>query len=218
MELNLQQRVCIKFCVKNGLNGARTLEMLKKCFGNDTLEKTVVYQWHERFRSGRKSVKDDKRSGRPSTSKTDENVDKVKEIVVKNRKLTIRELAEDLNIAYGSVQDILVNDLGFRRVAAKLVPKDLNFLQKRDRVDIAKPSNSPDLAPCDFFLFNRIKKPLRGTRFSSREEIMEKSKTALMAIPNTEYKKCFEDWIKRWHKCVAVDGKYFEGENINIDE
>ena len=43
-----------------------------------------------------------------------------------------------MNIAYGSAQDILVNDLGLRRVAAKLVPKDLNFIQKRDRVDVAK--------------------------------------------------------------------------------
>ena len=44
------------------------------------------------------------------------------------------EIAEELNIA----QDILVNDLGLRRVAAKLVPKDLNVMQKRDRVDFAK--------------------------------------------------------------------------------
>ena len=53
-------------------------------------------------------------------------------------KLTIREIAEELNIAYGSAQDILVNDLGLRRVAVKLVPKDLNFMQKSDRVDVAK--------------------------------------------------------------------------------
>jgi len=138
MELNLQQRVCIKFCVKNGFNGAKTLEMLEKCFGNDALKKTTVYQWHERFTLGRESVKDDERSGRPSTSKTDKKIDKVKEMLTENRKLTIRELADNLNIAYGSVQDIIVNDLGLRRVAAKLVPKDLNFMQKRDRVDIAK--------------------------------------------------------------------------------
>ena len=55
-----------------------------------------------------------------------------------SRKLTIREIGEELNIAYGSAQDILVNDLGLRRVAAKLVPKDLNFMQKRDRADVAK--------------------------------------------------------------------------------
>ncbi|CAK9829627.1 Protein GVQW3 [Anthophora retusa] len=132
------QRVCIKFCVKNGFNGPQTLDMLEKCFGNDTLSRSNVFRWHERFRSGRESVEDDKRSGRPSTSKTDENIDKIKEMLSENRKLTIRELAEDLNIAYGSVQDVLVSDLGLRRVVAKLVPKDLNFMQKKDRVEISK--------------------------------------------------------------------------------
>jgi len=38
------------------------------------------------------------------------------------------------------------------------------------------------MAPCDFFLFERVKK-LWGMRFNSRKEVMEKSKTALMAIP-----------------------------------
>jgi len=78
MELNLHQRVCIKFCVKNGFNGAKTLEMLGNCFDSDVLKKTTVYEWHERFRSGRESVEDDERSGRPSTSKTDENINKMR--------------------------------------------------------------------------------------------------------------------------------------------
>jgi len=55
------------------------------------------------------------------------------------------------------------------------------------------------------------KKPLWGMRFNSRKEVMEKSKTALMAIPTIEFQKCFESWIKRWHKCVAVDGEYLKG-------
>ena len=50
------------------------------------------------------------------------------------------------------------------------------------------------------------------------DEVMEKSKMALMAIPQTDYKKCSEDWIKHWHKCVAVDGEYFKGDNIYYDE
>ena len=73
-----------------------------------------------------------------------------------------------------------------------------NFLTKNATNTIQQPLNSPDLAACDFFLFNRVKKPLRGTRFSSREEVMEKSQEAPMDIPKTEYKKCFKDWIKRW--------------------
>ena len=92
----------------------------------------------ERFRSGRESVEDDERSGRPSTAKTDKNINKIKGWMTVSRKLTIREIAEDLSIAYGSAQYILVNDLGLRCVAAKLVPKDLNLMQKRDRVDFAR--------------------------------------------------------------------------------
>ena len=45
---------------------------------------------------------------------------------------------------------------------------------------------------------------------------MKKSKTALMVKPKTEYKKCFEDWVKPWHECIAVDEEYFEGDNIHL--
>ena len=180
----------------------------------------------------RESVDDDERSGRSPTSKTDENVDKIKEMMTQNRKLTIGEMAANLNIAYESVQDILFNDLGLREAIRQKRP-DLwessnarshktivirNFLTKNRTNTIQEPPNSTDLTPCDYFLFSRLKKSLRGTRFSSQEEIMKKSNTALMAKPKTEYKKCFEDWIKRWHECDAVDEEYFEGHNIDFDE
>jgi len=58
---------------------------------------------------------------------------KMREMLINNRKLTIRELVEDLNIDYGSIQDIVVNGLGLRRIAAKLVPKELNFKKKGPR-------------------------------------------------------------------------------------
>ena len=66
-------------------------------------------------------------------------------------------------------------------------------LAKNEMNTIQQPPNLPDLAPCDFFLFGRLEKPLRGTRYSTRDEVMEKSKMALMVIPQTDYKKCFED-------------------------
>ena len=73
-----------------------------------------------------------------------------------------------------------------------------HFLTKNGTNTIRQSPNSTDLLPCDFFLSSRLKKSLRETRFSSQEEIMKKSKTALMAKPKTEYKNCLEDWIKRW--------------------
>lgn len=39
-----------------------------------------------------------------------------------------------------------------------------------------------------------------------------------MDIPKTECLQCFNDWIKRWHKCVAVDGEYFEEGDLDSDE
>ena len=64
---------------------------------------------------------------------------------------------------------IIWNDfLEMKRVAAQLVPKDLNFVQKLDGVKaknstniIEQPPYSPDKAPADFFLFPELKLPHR---------------------------------------------------------
>ncbi|KYQ49655.1 hypothetical protein ALC60_11269 [Trachymyrmex zeteki] len=88
-------------------------------YGESTLSKKNVYKWYKLFQEGRENVNDEPRSGRPSTSKTDENVQEVKEIVLKNRRITIREIVDDLNISFGSCQSILTDVLGMTRVSAK---------------------------------------------------------------------------------------------------
>ncbi|XP_018330604.1 uncharacterized protein LOC108740684 [Agrilus planipennis] len=87
------------------------------------------------FKTYRADVKDD---GHPSTSITDKNTDGVKKIVLTNHRITVREFAENLNISIDSCHSIFINDLGMRRVAAKFVPKLLNFDQKQHRINIAK--------------------------------------------------------------------------------
>ena len=67
--------------------------MLKKASSNDAMSQPRIYEWHKRFLEGREDVEDDARSGRPSTSITDENVEKIKAIVLANRRITIREVA-----------------------------------------------------------------------------------------------------------------------------
>ena len=69
-----EQRICVKFCVKNGKSVTETFEMLKIAFGEEAMCRTQTYEWWKRFKEGRTSVDDDPRSGRPSTSKTDDNV------------------------------------------------------------------------------------------------------------------------------------------------
>ena len=74
-------------------------EMLTKAYGESAMSKTKVYRQYNRFQDGRE---DNERSGRPSTLTTDENVEKVKEIVMNDRRITIREVADDVGISIGS--------------------------------------------------------------------------------------------------------------------
>lgn len=83
---------------------------------------------------------------------------------------------------------------------------------------VPQPPYSPDLAPCDFWLFNQLKRPLRGHRFDSIEEIKRESLRALKAISEEAFSKCFEDWKTRWHKCIVSQGDYFEGDEIDLEE
>ena len=82
----MDERICFKFWVKNGIKCSKTLEML--------------------FQDGREDVNDEPRSGRPSTSTTYENVEAVKKIVLENRRITIREVAEDVGISVGTCHEI----------------------------------------------------------------------------------------------------------------
>jgi len=73
--------------------------MLKLAYGDAAVTTKTVYKWFERFRNGCESVEDE-RSGRPSTSKTQKNVERVSDMIRPNRRLTIRKISEHLNISY----------------------------------------------------------------------------------------------------------------------
>jgi hypothetical protein len=98
MDSNIEQRVCIKFCVKLGKPATGTLEMLCEAFGEHSLSRAAVFEWHSRFTVGQVSVEDDERSGRPSASKTTENVEKFRELIHEDRRRTIHEFADTVGM------------------------------------------------------------------------------------------------------------------------
>ena len=71
------------------------------------------------------------------------------------------------------------------------------------------PPYSPDLSPCDFLLFPRLKKMLSGNKY--RSSLGSAIYQCLQQIPKEDYLSAFRDWVKRFKKCVSVKGKYFEG-------
>jgi transposase len=69
----LEQRINIKFCTKSGKSASETVQMLTEAYGADAVKKSSVSEWHKRFKEGREDVKDDERTGRAKTHRTDEN-------------------------------------------------------------------------------------------------------------------------------------------------
>jgi len=137
-ELELEQQTNIKFRVKLGKSGNEIREMLVQVYGVNAMKKTAVYMWVKCFSEGRGSVTDEERSERPATSRTEENNAKIRQIMRENRRLTVRSIAEHVNIDRETGRKILTEDLDMRKVCAEMVPKELIEEQKQRRVTICQ--------------------------------------------------------------------------------
>ena len=98
----------------------------------------TCFEWHARFKRGRTSLKDNERSGRPSTSLTPTNAETIRWLVHEDRWITIKEIAAIVNVSYGTVQTILTRDMNMHCIAAKFVPRLLTPEQKEHRVEICE--------------------------------------------------------------------------------
>jgi hypothetical protein len=90
-------------------------EMIVEVYGDNAMKKTAVYKCVTCFSEGRKSVTHEERSGWPTTSTTEENIAKVRQIVRENRWVPVRSRE--------AVTKILTEDLDRRKVCAEMVPK-----------------------------------------------------------------------------------------------
>ena len=102
----VEQRSAIKFCFWNEISVAETFRILQKAFSDLTMSQKIVYKWYKDFKEGRERVDDLERPGRPSTSADEQHVNQIKELVHKNSRLTIRDLADTIGISYRSTTSI----------------------------------------------------------------------------------------------------------------
>jgi len=85
IDQKLEQRINIKFLVKLGKNGPEIHQMLQQVYGVCALKERTVFKWVQRFQEGREDPKDNARSGCPSTSSGNENIDRVHSLVLSDR-------------------------------------------------------------------------------------------------------------------------------------
>ena len=73
---------------------------------------------------------------------------------------------------------------------------------------VRHPPYSPDLAPCDFCLFPK----LRGCRYETIEEMKEAVTKVIDTLTQEDFHGVFQKLLERYNKCIAAGGDYFEGD------
>jgi [histone H3]-lysine36 N-dimethyltransferase SETMAR len=343
-------RAMILFAFKLGQNRTECFENLEKFFQDDSPSYATVSRWFKRFERKQWSLRDEPRSGRPIEVLTDKNIEMAAKLVKEDRRITIRQLAQELNVNYESVRTILHESLGLRKLTSRWIPHLLSDEQKQSRVSWCKfmldkfdggrsklvseiitadetwiyqydpetkqqstvwvfddevpptklvksrsvgkrmmavffrrkgpvaiiplveqrtvtaawycevalpkvfhelkdsrsktglqnlmlhhdnasshtafrtidflqqsgiqllphPPYSPDLAPCDFFLFPKVKSKIKGVRFESQESAVHAFESLVMSMSHSDYCSCFESWFYRMKLCIDSNGEYFE--------
>jgi len=95
-----EQRTCLKFCFLLGKTPMESLEMLQEAFKEQALNRARVFEWFSCFKKGDLSIEDQPHSGRPSSSRNDENVAKIREKLNEDHRYTIGELTEVTGVSW----------------------------------------------------------------------------------------------------------------------
>ena len=337
--------------MKLGMKATEIHGELKSVYGDSSPSFDTVARWIRYFAEGRDSVEDVERSGRPSSIVTTDIIARAEAIVAEHRSITLRFLASELGVSYGSAHTIMHDKLERSKRCCRWVPHMLSDKQCEERVRICRlwlqmfsengpkrlsdvvtgdecwisyftmkdkssnmvwltddeprpevlkasfrsrkrmftiffntqgvvavdilpekstitakyytnvilpqvlknraetartrsgsrmllhhdncsshtstttvsflednriqllphPAYSPDLAPCDFWLFPKLKKAISERPFSRIQDLARSVHLELQRIPTSEYAGCFQTWKMRMQRCIDFGGKYFEG-------
>ena len=99
---------------------------------------STVYRLFTKFKSGQESIKDAPYTGRPRSAVTKYNVAKIKSIIEKDARYTVRQLAHMTNLDLASVHFIFNRILKVRKISARWIPHLLSDEQKRTRMQMSK--------------------------------------------------------------------------------
>jgi len=218
MQRSLEQRYAIEFCAKLRKSGSETLQLLRTAYGDAVLSSAQVFRWHKALKDGMESVEEEQRPGRPSTSRTENNVARVKVVLDRGWRLNVWLIAEQVGLLKTDVHRIITEDLHMRNICEKLVPKNLSdvweFLAQNNITMLPHPLYSPDLVPCNFCLFPTFKPHLKGHHFGTVENVQATATRFLKNISSEDFLHCYEKWRQRWNRCIRSQRAYFEGNEL----
>jgi hypothetical protein len=169
--------------------------MLQQAYGEDALKRSTVLKWVQRYREGRKDTTWNKRSGRCSTSRSDENIDWVHSLVLSDHRITVQMIADDFQIGKTFIYSILIKDLEIRHLCQ----------------DCAKTAYSWAKVAKKTML--HWMESLRGKGCILGESHhrwwivdLPESTTLLKGLKEDDFQGCVNHWKRRWDKYIASEG------------
>ena len=133
-----EQRAVIMFCTKLGETPLDIYNKMVLVYREDVLSYSRVKDCANRFREGRESLEVDAKSGRTISVITPHITDMVRNIAQDDLHSTVAEIGLYLDISMGSVDDILVNHLEYRKIFSSWGPNYLTQDQKSVRLSGAQ--------------------------------------------------------------------------------
>ena len=165
-----------------------------------------VLEWHKRFKEGRESVRDYERCGRSKEVNTPELI---------GQRLGLVLLCWSFK---GVQEEIPWQELALFKSGQWHVQQDntpvhnsillTDYLAKMGVKTVPQPPYAPDLAPCDIWLFAK----LRGCRYDTIEEMKEAVTKVIDTLTQEDFDGTFQKLLERYNKCIAAGGDYFEGD------
>ena len=117
---NVELQSVVKYCVALKESPTKTIKMIESTGKYKQCSQATVYKWQARFRSGQDSVKDDPRCGCPAVVMCSVK-EPVKDMLNCDRRITVVEIADKLDILVSTVHGILTEDLGMSKVNASIL-------------------------------------------------------------------------------------------------
>ena len=104
--------------------------MLQTAFRSSCMNQTSVFEWHQRFKEGRESVRDDERCGKNKEVRTPELIGQIKNFMEKDYRVSKETINAQFDVSVVSVNTIIREELKMQKICAKFVPRVLREDQK----------------------------------------------------------------------------------------
>ena len=132
---NIEHRAVIKFSTRKGLNANEISKELDNAYTDSAPLYCTVAKWVAEFKDPERAFEAAFKMGLLSTIIADENIEAVERIVMRDRQICVRRLAEELAIPKTTIHEIMNNHMGMKKVCTRWVLKLLTPIQRANSVD-----------------------------------------------------------------------------------